>query len=107
VVNTMAIGVMPTASPARLLENPRTSSRYINTKANNMEDPIMLMTVAMKNRFSAGLNERNPGCDIGAHTTTPFRAFGGNSAMSGQNPSVECSTTVLGFAVLFVRNTDG
>jgi hypothetical protein len=64
VVNTMAIGVMPTASPALLLENPRTSSRYMNTNANNMEDPIMLTTVAIKNRCNAGLNERNPVCDI-------------------------------------------
>lgn len=35
-----------------------------------MDDPTMLMTVAMKNRFNAGLNERNPVCDMEVYITT-------------------------------------
>jgi len=38
----------------------------MRTKPNSAADPIMLITVAAKNRCSAGLNERNPGVDTAA-----------------------------------------
>src|SRR5688500_15844702 len=39
----------------------------MRTKPKTAADPIMLMTVAAKNRCSAGLNERKPGVDTVAH----------------------------------------
>src|SRR5687768_15536386 len=52
----------------------------MSTNPNSAPEPIMLTTVAAKNRCSAGLNERKPGVDTPRRVGEPMR-----------EPAVDCA----------------